>query len=262
MVAGQGDQAAAIESLRADGQVYVEELESLGRAFEELQSANAALIKKIAEKDDGASKLLGDKLKAEFSVSQIQKEGESVLLRAQKMEELAKHRVSEMESREGLARQQLGPLERSLTERIVASDSYKSRLGEAASEIAILRGKVERLNEELAELRSQQPSGAAKDQAAYEKRRLLEELGVAKKRLEAYASSGVGLVQDLEEELVIYKKLMKCNSCHIRDKDAVILKCMHCFCKTCLDIRIETRQRKCPNCGDSFGAGDVRQIYL
>lgn len=101
------DLSRAVETLRADEQLYIEELENLGKAFEQLQSENANLVKKIAEKDDQISKLLGDKLKAEFSFSQIQKEAESSLERAHKIEELAKHRIIEAESREDTLRRQV-----------------------------------------------------------------------------------------------------------------------------------------------------------
>lgn len=145
---------------------------------------------------------------------------------------------------------------------MVAADGYKSRLSEANAEVNHLRSKIDRLSSEFNDMKALIPQSDIKSEYSYEKRRLTEELSIAKKKLDAYAASGVGLVKELEEELIIYKKLMKCNSCHIRDKNAVILKCMHCFCKNCLDIRLETRQRKCPNCGDPFGAGDVKQIYL
>lgn len=67
---------------------------------------------------------------------------------------------------------------------------------------------------------------------------------------------------EAEEELQLYKKLLKCNSCHVREKNAVLTKCMHVFCRTCLEERVETRQRKCPNCGEAFSATDIRNIYL
>jgi E3 ubiquitin-protein ligase BRE1 len=153
-------------------------------------------------------------------------------------------------------------MDKGLSDQIITLNNYKSRLSEASAENTYLRGKLDKYMAEITELKNQIPSPGHKDQLSFEKRRLSEELSIANKKLEVYAESGVGLVKELEEELENYKKLMKCNSCHIRDKNAVILKCMHCFCKNCLDIRLETRQRKCPNCGDAFGASDVKQIFL
>lgn len=153
-------------------------------------------------------------------------------------------------------------MDKDISDHIITLSGLKTRLSETSAENSYLKSKVEKLMSEITELKEQIPSSSQKDQLSYEKRRLAEELSVATKKLDAYSASGVGLVKELEEELAIYKKLMKCNSCHTRDKNAVILKCMHCFCKMCLDIRLETRQRKCPNCGDPFGANDVKQIFL
>lgn len=69
-------------------------------------------------------------------------------------------------------------------------------------------------------------------------------------------------MEELERVCEEYKALLKCASCNIRFKSHVILRCMHVFCQECLDMRINTRQRKCPNCSEGFGVNDVRQIYL
>ena len=34
----------------------------------------------------------------------------------------------------------------------------------------------------------------------------------------------------------------------VNDKDAVINKCMHAFCRDCIQKRLDVRNRKCPAC--------------
>ena len=76
------------------------------------------------------------------------------------------------------------------------------------------------------------------------------------------SSATVAELRDEIETLKGAKKLMQCNVCNFRTKSHVLLKCMHVFCKECVDTRLETRQRKCPQCGGMFGPNDVKQIYL
>jgi E3 ubiquitin-protein ligase BRE1 len=50
--------------------------------------------------------------------------------------------------------------------------------------------------------------------------------------------------------------------CRRNDKAVVITRCFHCFCDPCIRTRLDTRQRKCPSCAETFGANDVQRIYL
>ncbi len=66
----------------------------------------------------------------------------------------------------------------------------------------------------------------------------------------------------LLEELRQVKSKLRCSVCSVRDKDTVITKCFHTFCRTCVNHNLESRQRKCPNCTKPFGLSDVQTIFL
>ncbi|KAI8337955.1 hypothetical protein BC941DRAFT_424165 [Chlamydoabsidia padenii] len=66
----------------------------------------------------------------------------------------------------------------------------------------------------------------------------------------------------LAEECEELRSLLKCGTCRTRFRSHLLTRCMHTFCKKCIDARLETRQRRCPICSESFGASDVRQFYL
>ena len=55
---------------------------------------------------------------------------------------------------------------------------------------------------------------------------------------------------------------IKCSVCKLNDKNTVITRCYHVFCESCVKTRMDTRQRKCPSCGDAFGVNDVQRIFL
>lgn len=58
------------------------------------------------------------------------------------------------------------------------------------------------------------------------------------------------------------RTLLYCSTCTNNIRNVVITKCMHSFCKECIDARIATRQRKCPACTTPFGQGDVQTYYM
>ncbi|TIB14200.1 hypothetical protein E3P92_02077 [Wallemia ichthyophaga] len=54
--------------------------------------------------------------------------------------------------------------------------------------------------------------------------------------------------------------LLRCSTCKNELKSHCITRCMHTFCKSCIDARIETRQRKCPICQIGFSASEVQKL--
>ncbi|KDQ27700.1 hypothetical protein PLEOSDRAFT_1112669 [Pleurotus ostreatus PC15] len=58
------------------------------------------------------------------------------------------------------------------------------------------------------------------------------------------------------------QEILQCRICKARIRDTVITKCMHTFCRECLDARLSTRQRKCPSCQLAFGHADVHPVYF
>lgn len=65
-----------------------------------------------------------------------------------------------------------------------------------------------------------------------------------------------------EEELDGLRALLRCNVCHERQKNVIITKCMHMFCKPCIQRNLDSRNRKCPGCGLAFGTKDVQQFFF
>ncbi|MCJ1240330.1 E3 ubiquitin-protein ligase bre1 [Varicellaria rhodocarpa] len=91
----------------------------------------------------------------------------------------------------------------------------------------------------------------------------LEELKIklqdTKKSLESWKSKGLG---NQTEEYEGLRALALCNICKKNFKDTVLKNCGHVYCKECVDKRLESRMRKCPDCTKSFGANDHMPITL
>ncbi|KAG2210833.1 hypothetical protein INT46_000331 [Mucor plumbeus] len=68
--------------------------------------------------------------------------------------------------------------------------------------------------------------------------------------------------QELIDEVEELRAYFKCSTCKTRRRECILTSCMHTFCNECIRIRLETRQRRCPSCAITFGASDVKDIYL
>jgi E3 ubiquitin-protein ligase BRE1 len=244
-----------------DEAALIAEIESIAEAFDKLQSQNEVLLKQIAEKEETISRLTKEKLKSEFAYTQAQREADLVRQKAAKTEVDAVRLADEADAKCKALRSQYDMAERTLSERNAAYESLRWKYSEYANQLIDLKARLDATSERNSEALIISRTKAL-EQAIFEKKRLSEEIAVLTKKLETYTSFDGAGSKDLQEQLAIYKKLMRCNSCHLRDKNVVLTKCMHVFCKECIDTRLETRQRKCPNCGESFGSNDVRQIYL
>ncbi|KAF7315497.1 E3 ubiquitin protein ligase [Mycena indigotica] len=101
--------------------------------------------------------------------------------------------------------------------------------------------------------------------------KLGEELALSRRESDKHAtkvrelssSSTSAREEDLQNELKKAMSVLKCSTCKgIGFRDTVITKCGHTFCKSCIDSRLSTRQRKCPACNQPFAKEEVGQIFL
>ncbi|CAJ0843289.1 12120_t:CDS:10 [Entrophospora sp. SA101] len=129
-------------------------------------------------------------------------------------------------------------------------DNLKSQLENANKEIACSKQVVDVHKLKLIEMTQQQKEMKEKIDKAYNSYIDVEELNNNQSNVTA------------EKLLYSYEKLLKCSTCAIRFKSHCIVKCMHIFCKECLDIQVEARNRKCATCGLGFGVTDIKQIFL
>jgi len=70
--------------------------------------------------------------------------------------------------------------------------------------------------------------------------------------------------EDIEYIKLDWKKLRRmimCSVCNNHERQVILTKCYHSFCKKCIDKNLEVRARKCPSCRTKFGADDVKPLF-
>lgn len=166
----------------------------------------------------------------------------------------------------------------------------KAEMSSLETSVSAIKERSEELTAESARLQE-------------EKRKLMESLAVAqreaaeaaKKVMHMKANGGGGggdsevNTEDLQAYLKTLKSRLACPVCNHRDKECILLRCRHMFCKPCVDENIkvccivsadrrrccynpyllclvafseQNRSRKCPACGQRFDTKDVADVWL
>lgn len=257
-----------LKSKHEESDVYLSEIESIGQAYEDMQTQNQHLLQQITERDDYNIKLVLERVKAR----QLQ---DTLLIEKQTLEKEVQHANSYLELHckeadrieEQLRNcsEHVSKLAEDVWHASATLDNTKKRLSDLQRESLQIHQslgesqlKVERSRLEVAELNIEL------ENERYKKKRIEEELEVlARKatRLSAH-SEGSSLLEKLQQEITEYKEILKCRICHDRQKEVVITKCYHLFCATCIQRTLESRQRRCPICAASFGPNDVKNVYI
>ncbi|XP_031502326.1 E3 ubiquitin-protein ligase BRE1-like 1 [Nymphaea colorata] len=258
-----------LKSKNEASELYLSEIETIGQAYEDMQTQNQHLLQQITERDDYNIKLviegvrakqlrdalLVDKQSTEKEVLQVQSSLDFYKLKALRIEEQAKT-FSEQIGKLAEDGWQSSTILENCRRRILDSQRESHWLKQTLDES---QSKLQRLRTDVSEIRV----GLESEQ--FKKKRIIEELEVLERkeaRLCARTDSGSSVLEKLQDEIDAYEAILKCNICNERRKEVVIAKCYHLFCHPCIQRTLENRQRKCSICGASFGPNDVLKVYF
>ena len=96
--------------------------------------------------------------------------------------------------------------------------------------------------------------------ATAKRARLETDLRASHARISRLRSAG-GAGAAASEELDALRSLAYCAVCRERPRDRFLERCGHVLCGACVDERLASRARKCPQCGTGFSAGEVKTVY-
>ena len=164
-----------------------------------------------------------------------------------------------------LISQSLAFLEKEVVQSHHTCDAYKRQ---AIDNVQLIQDLKLNSQKYLCQLKEAQVHVAEKSEQlagqVFTNKRAQEEIRHLNSKIERQKKfeNATSLDEVLQEEIKEYKEQLRCPSCKVKQKDAVLTKCFHVFCIDCLQKRYDTRQRKCPKCNANFGANDFRKIYL
>ncbi|OLY84383.1 E3 ubiquitin-protein ligase BRE1 [Smittium mucronatum] len=259
------------EELEKTSLLMEKEMQTIISAFSKLEEQTSHKVLGLVSKEQMIRKLIAEKAKYEEKFLALNKDREAQKaaissLRFQNTKQL--DHIKSVDEREQNLQLQLVTLEQHLLSLRSSQAQCQTALQESDNNLQMLQKKLTAAERKISVSNALiQSKEAAFEKANYELSREIEVHTETKRKLVDLESAKRGAVvsnskDDLTELVEEYKSLLKCPSCHRNFKSHVLTRCMHVFCKSCIDSRIETRQRKCPSCGEAFGVNDVRQIYL
>lgn len=257
-----------LKSKHEENEAYLSEIESIGQAYDDMQTQNQQLFQQITERDDYNIKLVLEGLRArqihdallmdrrtmEREVEQANASLDFYDMKAAKIEDQLKicsdqvHKITEDRLQSSVS---LENTQRRLLDVKRLAQQARNSLEQSQSKLSAKRLS---LAEQQIELEIER----------YDRKRIEEDLEVARRKVSRLKAQteGSSVIEKLQEELQEYREVLKCSICLDRPKEVVITKCCHLFCNPCVQRIIETRHRKCPTCAVSFGTNDVKPVYI
>ncbi|KAK1412273.1 hypothetical protein QVD17_33387 [Tagetes erecta] len=257
-----------LKSKHEENEAYLSEIETIGQAYDDVQTQNQQLLQQITERDDYNIKLVLEGVSARQLHDSLLLDKQTLQKKIQQGNALisfCETRAERIGDQMKLCSEQIQRLSETRVQKAAALENTQRRLHD-------IRRTTQHITDSLEESQSKVDKSRASlmdlqiefEKERFDRKRVEEELESARRkylRLKSHLD-GSSVVEKLQQELKEYKEILKCSVCHDRPKEVVITKCYHLFCNTCIQKIIETRHRKCPLCSASFGANDVKPVYI
>ncbi|KAK3030124.1 hypothetical protein RJ639_038873 [Escallonia herrerae] len=257
----------AIKLKDGEAETYISEIETIGQAYEDMQTQNQHLLQQVAERDDYNIKLVSESVKTKQGQSFLLSEKQALAKQLQQVNtSLGSLRLRIAHNEEQLKVYTEEALKSTQEDRRLAVnlETVKWELADAEKELKWLKSAVFSSEKEYEQIqRKMDEIQNELDNERSERKKLDEELAELNRTvIEMSSENGNTAIQKLQDEIKDCKAILKCGVCFDRPKEVVIVKCYHLFCNPCIQRNLEIRHRKCPGCGTAFGQNDVRFVKI
>lgn len=257
-------------SLESEHKLLNNELLSMEAALKKAQSVAGKKIAEIASWEEQLARASADKAKADqkyFAAMKTKeaREQENRTLRTQNTK--SAEIVAQLKEAEALSRSLTEKLEKQVAEMRVQLEELSNQCRASQQKLSESQISSEGHTNQIVELKK---TLTAKDalylaathsqrEAEAESEKLKVQLEDAQKQAESWKKKSLSNQPDEEKYM---RSMILCAVCKKNFKDTAIKSCGHLFCKECVEERLTSRSRKCPQCGKSFGANDHMRVHF
>ncbi|XP_059665044.1 E3 ubiquitin-protein ligase BRE1-like 2 isoform X2 [Cornus florida] len=256
----------AIKIKDGEAEAYISEIETIGQAYEDMQTQNQHLLQQVTERDDYNIKLVSESVKMKqdqsFLLSEKQALGKQLQQVNMSLESL-RTRISHSEEQMKVCLTEAMKSTEEDRHLAVNLETAKWEMADSEKELKWLKSAVASSEKENEQIQRKMEEIQMELDNESERKKLDEDLAdLNRKVAEMSSDGGEAGIQKLQDEIKDCKAILKCGVCFDRPKEVVITKCYHLFCNPCIQRNLEIRHRKCPGCGTAFGQSDVRFVKI
>ncbi|KKK16264.1 hypothetical protein P175DRAFT_0525535 [Aspergillus ochraceoroseus IBT 24754] len=246
------------------------ELASMQTACKKYSSLASQKVTDFSTLEEKVLRLAAEKSKADqkYFAAMKSKEARDMEVRSLRIQNSkSSDIVSQLKESEATTRSLLANMEKQVSETKEALNSMGNKYHAAQQQVTESNIIMEGLRGQITELKALSVSkdstlattSSACRQAEAEVEGLKAALSDTKKSLDNWKNKSLG---NSSSEYEMLRTLALCTVCRRNFKNTAIKTCGHVFCKDCVEERLTSRSRKCPNCNRSFGNNDYMHITL
>ncbi|KAG0188834.1 E3 ubiquitin-protein ligase bre1 [Apophysomyces sp. BC1034] len=244
----------------------LQQVDRVAAIYGKLEEQSSKRTLEISYKKEHVTKLQAEKTKYAQTFSSLKEANEKQMANVAALRRTSEQQlehVRQLEEREKTLESQVEEKEAKLRDISKEVDDSRDSLINLTQQCDICRYQLTHLELRSHEMQKKLNEGiqALEEERAARKRQE-EKLKRKQDTLSAIEGGDNNEEKQLAEECEEFRALLKCNACHTRFRSQLLTRCMHTFCKECIDARLETRQRRCPTCGEPFGISDVKSFYM
>lgn len=246
----------ALTNMSSQVEAYIEEIDVISSEFDEIQRSNTNLLEQLTEQSKTQVKLRAQMLKQEKEVANVRQE----------MRQREEKQAGERDLHEK-RRVERDHIQKEFNKMEVKYSELKSDMRKKEKVLMDLEAAEARLKKRVESLEAELESQRASHAESLKKRKLHEtdsvHEGASPKKPAAQPTPSISEkeLQRQKVQMKHYQKLLFCSICATGEKEVIIKRCLHMFCKECLSKSLQSRNRKCPACGDKFSQSEVQPIY-
>ncbi|KAJ0413865.1 E3 ubiquitin ligase [Aspergillus carlsbadensis] len=246
------------------------ELASMQTACRKYSSLASQKVTEFSAMEEKMARLAAEKSKADqkYFGAMKSKEARDMEVRTLRMQNAkSSDIVSQLKESEAATRSLLANMEKQVSETKEALNTMINKYHTSQQQITENNIAMDGLRNQITELKALSVSkdstmattSSACRRAEAEVEGLKASLTDTKKSLENWKNKSLG---NSSSEYEMLRTLALCTVCRRNFKNTAIKTCGHVFCKDCVEERLTSRSRKCPNCNRSFGNNDYMHITL